>query len=178
MKGGSLDLKSAAVLALGRWEGAAISGTGARASAGLGYRHTWGPWWALGTLAGTRAAYRGVGLDITESALGLGASVGYRWMEWALVPQVGLSVEFTGLRQSFRRDREEAIQELGLPPLSSRHALGVAAGPVVGVEVPLPGAAFALLQGQLLVRYLPPSSEGVAPLRLAPLAGAGVGFRF
>lgn len=179
VKGGALELKSAALLALGRWEGAPIAGTGARASAGLGYRHTWGAWWALGTLSGTRAAYRGVGLGITEGALGLGASAGYRWMEWALVPQVGLSVELTGLKQSFRRDREDAIQEeLGLPALAPRHALGVAAGPVVGVEVPLPGPAFALLQGQLLVRYLPPSSEGVAPLRLAPLASAGAGFRF
>jgi hypothetical protein len=92
---------------------------------------------------------------------------------------VGVSVELTGLRQSFQRDREEDIQDtLGVLPLASRSALGVAAGPVVGLEVPLPGPTFALLQGQLLVRYLPPSSEGVAPLRLAPLVSAGAGFRF
>jgi hypothetical protein len=179
VKGGEVDLKSSAVLALGRWEGAPIPGTGPRVSAALGYRHTRGAWWALGTVSGTRAAYRGVGLDITEGALGLGASAGYRWMEWALVPHLGLSVELTGLRQSFQRDREEDIQDtLGLPALAPRRALGVAAGPVVGLEVPLPGPAFALIQGQLLVRYLPPAGEHVAPLRLAPLATAGAGFRF
>ncbi|MBZ4416834.1 hypothetical protein [Myxococcus sp. RHSTA-1-4] len=179
VKGGALELKSAAVLVLGRWEGAAIPGTGTRVSAALGYRHTRGAWWALGTVSGTRASYRGVGLDISEGALGLGAAAGYRWLEWALVPQVGLSVEVTGLRQSFRRDREEDIQDtMDRPALAPRHALGVAAGPVVGVEVPLPGPAFALVQGQLLVRYLPPPSESVPPLRLTPLASAGAGFRF
>ncbi|MCP3141830.1 caspase family protein [Pyxidicoccus xibeiensis] len=179
VKGGALDLKNAAVLALGRWEGAAIPGTGTRLSAALGYRHTRGAWWALGTVSGTRASYRGQGLDIREGALGLGLSAGYRWMEWALVPQVGLSLELTGLRQSFRRDREDDIQgTLGLPALASRNTLGVAAGPVVGVEVPLPGPTFALVQGQLLVRYLPPANERVPPLRLAPSAMLGAGYRF
>ncbi|MFP2909225.1 hypothetical protein ACLESD_30130, partial [Pyxidicoccus sp. 3LFB2] len=125
-------------------------------------------------------AYRGVGArHHRERRLGLGASAGYRWLEWALVPHVGLSVELTGLRQSFLRDREEDIQDtMDARALAPRSALGVAVGPVVGLEVPLPGPTFALIQGQLLVRYLPPSSEGVAPLRLAPLASAGVGFRF
>jgi CRISPR-associated Cas5-like protein len=118
-----------------------------------------------------------VGLGITEGTLGLGASGGYRWLRWALVPHVGLAVELTGLRQSFRRDREEELQDtFGVPPLAPREVLGVAAGPVAGVEVPLPGQAFALVQGQLLLRYLP--SEKQPPVRAAALVSAGAGWRF
>jgi hypothetical protein len=177
VKGGFVELRSSALLGVARLESARVPGSGARLSGGLGYRHTWGPWWGLGTVTVSRAAYRGVALDITEHALGLGAAGGYRWLDGALVPHVGLSVELTGLRQDFRRDREEEIQDtFGLPPLAPRRALGVALGPTAGVEVPLPGQAFLLLQGQLLLRYLPSGQQ--LPVDAAAFASLGAGWRF
>ncbi len=179
LKGGYLELRNSALLALARLETTPVPGSGARFSAGLGYRHTWGAWWALGTLTGTGASYRGVALDISESALGVGASGGYRWLQWALVPHVGLSVELTGLRQTLRRDREEEIQEtFGVPPLPPRHSLGVAVGPVAGVEVPLPAQAFALVQGQVLLRYLPSANPEQSSVRPGAFVSAGAGWRF
>jgi hypothetical protein len=177
VKGGYVELRSSALLAVARLETAPVQGSGARLSAGLGYRHTWGAWWALGTLTAAGKGYRGVGLGITERTLGLGASGGYRWLEWALVPHVGLALELTGLRQSFLRDREAEIQDtFGVSTLEPRQALGVGAGPVAGLEVPLPGQGFALVQGQLLLRYLP--SEAQASVRGAALVSAGAGWRF
>jgi hypothetical protein len=177
MKGGYVELRAGALLALARLETAPVPGSGPRVAAGLGYRHTWGAWWALGTLTASGAGYRGVALDITERSLGLGVAGGYRWLEWALVPHVGLAVELTGLRQSFHRDREEEIQRtFGVPPLAPREALAVAAGPVAGVEIPLPGHAFALVQAQLLLRHLP--AEQQPALRGAALLSAGAGWRF
>ena len=102
---------------------------------------------------------------------------GYRWLEWALVPHVGLGVELTALEQRLRRDREEEIQDtFGVPPLPPHRTLGVAVGPVAGVEVPLPGQAFALLHAQVLVRYLP--SKDQPSLRPAALVSMGAGWRF
>jgi hypothetical protein len=179
VKGGDLELRSASVLAGVRAERAAVSGTGVRVAPALAYRHTFGAWWVLGSVSGSGADYRGQALTVSERALGLGASVGYRWMEWTVVPQLGLSVELSGVEQSFWRDQEEAIREvLGQPGLPARRALGLGVGPVAGLEVPLAGQAFALVQGQLLVRHLPSESPGVPPLRLAPSASAALGWRF
>ncbi|WP_108076115.1 caspase family protein [Vitiosangium sp. GDMCC 1.1324] len=177
LKGGYVALRNSALLGLARLESAPVRGSGLRLAGGLGYRHTWGSWWALGTLTATGASYRGVALDITERALGLGVSAGYRWMEWALVPHLGLSVELTGMRQSLHRDAEDEIQDnFGAAPLAPRQALGVAVGPVVGVEIPLWGHSFALVQGQLLLRYLP--SEQQPSVRPGGLVSAGAGWRF
>ena len=35
-----------------------MPGSGHRLAGGVGYRHTWGSWWALGTLSATGASYR------------------------------------------------------------------------------------------------------------------------
>jgi hypothetical protein len=176
-KGSFVELRGSALLALARLESAPVSGTGTRLSAGLGYRHSWGPWWALGTVGFSRAGYPGVGLEVSERTLGAGMAGGYRWLDWALVPHVGLGLELTGLEQRLRRDREEEIQEtFGVPPLPPRRVLGVALGPIVGLEVPLPGHAFALLQAQVLLRHLP--SEEQSSLRPGALVSAGAGWRF
>jgi hypothetical protein len=46
----------------------------------------------------------------------------------------------------------------------------------VGLEVPLPGQAFALVQGQVLLRYLPSGQE--LPVDAAAFASVGAGWRF
>ena len=149
--------------------------TGGRLGAALGYRHTWGEWWALGTLSGGTKGYRGIGLGVQERALGLGVSAGYRWLRWSLVPQVGVGVELLGLEQRLTRDREDEVSDTYGGPLPPRRTLGVGLGPVVGLEVPLPAQAFLLAQAQLLVRQLPRARDPrcvPAPPRRWARAGA------
>lgn len=177
LKGGHVELRGSALLGFARMESAPVRGTGTRLSAGLGYRHSWGSWWALGTVSFSQAGYPAVELEVRERALGAGVTAGYRWLEWALVPYVGLGVELTGLEQRLRREREEEIEDtFGVEPLPPRRALGLGLGPIAGVEVPLPGQAFALLQAQLFLRYLP-SAEQPALLPAA-FVSAGAGWRF
>lgn len=176
-KGSFVELRSSALLALGRFESAPVRGTGTRLAAGLGYRHSWGPWWALGTVSFSRADYLGVGLEVRERSLGAGVVGGYRWLHWALVPHVGLGLELTAMEQRLRRDREEEIQDtFGVPPLPPHRTLGVAVGPAAGVEVPLPGHAFALVHAQVLLRQMPSGDQ--PSLRPAALVSAGAGWRF
>ncbi|MBF5041649.1 hypothetical protein FGE12_04560 [Aggregicoccus sp. 17bor-14] len=172
MKGGYLELRNSALLVLGQVGTGPVQDTGARLGAALGYRHTWGPWWGMGTFSAGGKGYRGVGLGVQERALGLGASAGYRWLRWTLVPQLGVGVELLALQQRFTRDREEAAAA----PLPSRRALGLGVGPVAGLEVPLPAQAFLLAQAQLLVRQLP--AESGPSLRPAASAQLGAGWRF
>lgn len=176
LKGGYMELRNSALLGFTRLESGPVRDTGARLSGSLGYRHSWGAWWALGTVSFSQKRYPGVELQVRERALGAGIAGGYRWLEWALVPYVGLGLELTGVEQRLRRDREDELQDTFGDPLPPRRALGAAVGPVAGVEVPLPGQAFALLQGQLLLRYLP--SDDQPTLRPAALLAAGAGWRF
>jgi hypothetical protein len=178
LKGGHVELRGSALLGLVRMESAAVLGTGTRLSGGLGYRHSWGSWWAMGTLGFfSQARYSGLEIEVRERALGAGVAAGYRWLDWALVPYVGLGVELTGLEQRLRREREEEIGDtFDVEPLPPQRALGVGVGPVVGVEVPLPARAFALVQGQVLLRYLPSTEQPV--LLPAAFVSAGAGWRF
>ena len=176
MKGGYVELKNSAVLLLGQLASAPIRDTGGRLAGALGYRHTWGEWWALGTFSAGAKDYRAIALGIEERTLGLGVSAGYRWLRWSLVPQVGLGVELLGLEQRLTRDREQELEDTFGARLPPRRALGVGLGPVVGLEVPLPAQAFLLAQGQLLVRRLP--AEAGPALRPAVSASIGAGWRF
>ncbi|HLL56073.1 MAG TPA: hypothetical protein VK447_21100 [Myxococcaceae bacterium] len=180
LKGGYIELRNAAVLGLARVESEPIPGTGPRVAGTLGYRQTFEHWWALGTLSYGAARYPGVELDIREHALTGGLSAGYRWLSWALVPHLGLSVEVTGVEQRLRRAQEEQIQEtFGVGPLPPRRTLGVAGGAVAGLEVPLPAQGFLLVQGQVLLRFLP-SADGklLSSLHPSGLVSAGAGWRF
>ncbi|HEX5750728.1 MAG TPA: hypothetical protein VFZ09_31165 [Archangium sp.] len=177
LKGGHVELRGSALLGLVRMESAPVVGTGTRLTGGLGYRHSWGSWWALGTLGFSQTAYPAVGLEVRERALGAGVAAGYRWLEWALVPYVGLGVELTVLEQQLRREREKEIGDtFDVEPLRPRRTLGVGVGPLVGVEVPLPARAFALVQGQVLLRYLPSTEQPV--LLPAAFVSVGAGWRF
>lgn len=178
LRGGYLAVRTGAALALGRVESAPLAGTGPRAGLALGYRKVWGPWWALATVSGGVASYRGVGLGIDERRLGGGLAAGYRWLEWPVVPHLGIAVELTGVEQRLRRDREGELQAtFGLPPLPTRRALGVGGGLVVGLEVPLRGSAFAVVQGQLGAAALPALDAGGTVVRPAAAASGGLGWR-
>lgn len=176
MKGGYLSLRNSAVMVLGRVESTPLRDTGARYTGALGYRRAWGPWWALATLGGGTASYPGIELRIDERRLGAGLSAGYRWLEWPLVPHLGLSLELTHFEQRIRRSREDEIQDtFDLGPLPARRAVGFGGGVVGGVEIPLRGAVFGLVQGQLLLTALPSTDAERSPL--AWNAWGGLGWR-
>ena len=138
----------------------------------------WGPWWTLATLGGGTASYPGVELTVSERRLSAGLSGGYRWLRWPIVPHVGASLELTGVEQALRRSREEELQRtFGVGPLPPRRALGLGAGAVAGVEIPLRGDAFALAQGQLLVSSIPSAAAEGSSVRPAATAWAGLGWR-
>ena len=165
MKGGYVATRPSAALLLGKVESAPIDGTGGRWSGVLGYRRVFGPWWALATVGGGVASYPGVELRIDERRLTAGLSAGYRWLSWPVVPQLGLSLELTGLEQRVERGREDEIRDtFGVGRLPVRRALGLSGGVVGGFEIPLRGDAFALLQGQAALSSLPSAErDGLRP---------------
>lgn len=175
MKGGYLSVRNGAVLLLGGLATAPLDGTGRRAGAAVGYRRTLGPWWGMLTVGGGASRYPGVDLRVDERRLGAGLAGGYRFLEWPVVPHLGVAVEVTGVEQRIRRDREREIQDaFGTGPLPPRRALGVAGGLVAGLEVPLPAAAFLWLEGRALAGALP-AERGASPATAA--AWAGIGWR-
>jgi uncharacterized caspase-like protein len=178
MKGGYLSLRNSALLVLGSVESTPIRDTGARFAGALGYRRTWGAWWSLATLGGGTASYPGVELRIDERRLGAGLSAGYRWLEWPIVPHLGVSLELTGVEQRIRRSREDEIQDtFGVGPLPPRRALGFGGGVVGGVEIPVRGDVFALVQGQLLASTLPSTDARGSAFRPTATAWCGLGWR-
>ncbi|MGC4001572.1 MAG: caspase family protein [Anaeromyxobacter sp.] len=176
MKGGYVSVRNGALLLLGGMGTAPVEDTGPRWAAGLGYRHTWGPWWALGALSAGSSRYPGDALQIDERRLGVGLSAGYRWLEWPVVPQLGLGLELTGVEQQATRDAEGEIGGGGGAPLPERRALAVGGGLVAGLEVPIRRRAFALLQGQLMATAAPIEGQGTVT-RATASAWAGFGWR-
>jgi hypothetical protein len=176
VKGGALSVQRGAVVLLGRLETTPLGATGDRVTGAVGYRHTLGPWWGLAALGAGTARYPGVDLRVEERRLGLALSAGHRWLEWPVVPHLGLALELTGVEQQIRRSREEEIQgTFGTGPLPIRRALGLAGGVTAGLEIPLPPPGFLWAEGRLLVSTLP--TEGAAASRTTRSVWAGLGWR-
>ena len=176
VKGGYLSVRNSAVVLLGRVESTPLERTGSRFTGAVGYRRTAGPWWALATVGAGTDQYPGVELRVDERRLAAGLSGGYRWLEWPVVPHLGLALELAGVEQRIRRSREDEIQDtFGTGPLPVRRALGLAAGVTGGVEIPLPLAVFVWVQGQLVVTAVPTEAKD-AP-RTAGSGWAGIGWR-
>jgi hypothetical protein len=179
MKGGYTSLRTSAVVALGRAENPILRDTDARWTGALGYRKSWGTWWGLATLGLGGAGYRGIELDITERRISAGVSGGYRWLEWAIVPHLGLSFELTGIEQRVTRDREQEIREtFGVGAVPPRRALALGVGVVAGVEIPIEDALFALVQGQALLTAVPLAEDASSSMQPVALVSAGLGWRF
>lgn len=175
VKGGYLSVRNGAVVLLGRLETSPLEATGDRVTGAVGYRHTIGAWWGLAVLGAGTARYPGVDLRVEERRLGAALSAGYRWLEWPVVPHLGLALELTGVEQRIRRSREQEIQEtFGTGPLPVRRALGLAGGVTAGLEIPLAASAFLWAEGRLLLTALPTEA---AASRTTRSAWAGLGWR-
>lgn len=176
LKGGLLEVHPWALALSGSLATPPIADTGPRWSGGLGVRRTFGAWWAQANVGAGFSSYRGVDLSIAEQQLTLGLTAGHRWVSFPIVPMVGLSLELFGLRQTPTRDAESRLRDLlDAAPLETRMALGIAAGPYVGAEIPLPGRFFAQVAATGLVRHLPSSTQPA--WRLGASASLALGMR-
>ncbi|MHB8874523.1 MAG: caspase family protein [Myxococcaceae bacterium] len=177
LKGGSLELHPWGAMAVGAVASAPIEGTAARWAAGLGVRRTSGSSWISAQLNFGATGYHAVGLTTGENLFAAELGAGYR-LQWnPLVPYAGVAVGAGLHRQWYTRDSEEDIRRItGAGALPSRSTLALSFGPVVGIEVPLPARAFALVEAQLQVRRLPADSQ--PEWTLGGLGRTAVGVRF
>lgn len=160
LKGGTLELHPWGAMAVGGLSSAPIEGTNPRWGAGVGVRRTTGPVWMQGQVSFGAAEYRGVQLTTSETLFAASVSGGYR-LQWnPVVPYVGLAVGGGVLRQTYVRDGEDDIRRItGAGALPSRSTSAFDFGPVLGIEVPLPFRAFALLEAQGQLRRLPATTQ-------------------
>lgn len=157
LKGGIVEERPHALMVVGRVHSPSLRGTGPGWEVGLAYRYAWDAWWVrAGASAGARRFTAEAG-EVSERDGSLGACAGYRLLSASpLVLQIGLSVEAIAARQSLRRFEEERIERVfGQGPPPARTALGARAGPVLEVDVPLWGRAFAEVSLRPSITYLP-----------------------
>jgi hypothetical protein len=176
-RGGFVELRPWALALAGAAESSPLDGGDARFTGALALRRAFGEAWAQATLRAGVTTLRGVGTTTGEQDLALGAAGGLRWLELPVIPYAGLAVELRLLRQSPARNHQALLGRVfGAEPLPVRYVLGLAAGPVAGLEVPLPARLFALAQLRLLGRWL--RVEGGAALSLGADVWVGAGLRF
>jgi hypothetical protein len=174
-KGADLDPHPSAIYLLGGFGSAPQPGTAARWHGGVAYRRTLGDVWVLGSLSVGSANYRAVSLQTYELEGSLGVAGGYRWLSLPFIPFAGLALDLNGYRQSYVRDGEASIQRVfGQGPLPGNSAFGLDAGPLGGVEIPLPKEASLLLTVKLPVRYLPAAASPSLSIGVEAFAAIGV----
>jgi len=88
------------------------------------------------------------------------------------MPYAGLGARVIAMRQSFT----EIEPVPGESALQDRWGLGVAAGPVAGIELPAFQPTFAYVQAELQGRYLPVQGQGAFSAGIEGVAGFGVQF--
>jgi hypothetical protein len=174
-KGGDLDPHPSALYAFGGFGSAPQPGTSGRWNAGVAYRRTLGDLWFLGSLSVGAANYRANSLQTYELTGSLGIAGGYRWLSLPFIPFAGLALDLNGYRQNYVRDGEASIERIfAQGPLPGNSVLGFDAGPLGGLEIPLPKEASLLLIVKLPVRYLPAVSSPSLSLGVEAFAAIGV----
>lgn len=176
-KGGYLEVRPWALLVVGALQDEQLDGTGAEWRAGLGVRRGLGAWWVGGALVTSHRRFRGQQLTVAETSGALRAEGGYRFLEWPVVPLVGLTVEGRVLHQQATRDDEQLLQQLyGTGPLPAATTFGFSVGPLVGAEVALGQRFFAQGRVAPLLRWLP--ADGQPAIGFGIEGALAVGVRF
>ncbi|MDP1821640.1 MAG: caspase family protein [Archangium sp.] len=176
LKGGYLDVRPWALLAQGALGNEPLLATGLDWRAGVGLRRGFDAWWAGVSLLGSHRQYRGEQLSVAESSGTLRLDAGYRWLEWPVVPLVGVVADARLLSQVVRRDAEETLRLIyggSVPPVTT---VGFAAGPTVGAEVSLGERVFVQARVLGLLRWLPALNQPAFTFGVEGALGAGVRF--
>lgn len=177
MKGGYLDVRPWALLAFGHLGTEPLVASGPDWRAGLGLRRGVDAWWAGVALLGSHRQFRGEQLTVAETSGTLRFEGGYRWLEWPVVPLVGLVADARLLTQAITRDAEATVQRVyGVGPIPPVTTLGLAAGPLLGAEVSFGERFFAQARVVGLLRWLPALDQ--PPVSFGVEGGFGVGVRF
>lgn len=177
MKGGYLEVRPWAAALVGAVQTPQLDGSGAEWRAGLGLRRGFDAWWAGVSALGSYRQFRGQQLTVAESSGALRVDGGYRFLQWAVVPLVGLVAEGRVVHQVATRDDEALLQQLyGTGPLPPVTAFGVSVGPLAGAEIALGERFFAQARAVALLRYLP--ADGQPPLTFGVEGTLLLGVRF
>jgi Caspase domain len=170
-KGGLTELHPWSIAAWADLENEQLQGHGPRVHGGVSLRGAVGAWWARAGLGMTGGLASNARLTTSEVAGTARLSAGWRLLDWAIIPYVGVLLDVRVLRQAYVRTDEAAIERVfGLKPLEPRWSTGLGVGAVGGVEVPLGSRLVLGAEVFGLARYLP--AEGQAPV--TPGVGASL----
>lgn len=160
MKGGFVEVRPWAVSLVGAIQSPQLDATGPEWRAGVGLRRGFDAWWAGATLVGSYRSFRGQQLTVSESSGGLRLDGGYRFLQFPVVPLVGLAAEARVVHQQATRDAEQLLRALyGTGPLPAVTAFGLSVGPLVGAELALGERGFVQARALALLRWLPADNQ-------------------
>jgi hypothetical protein len=176
-KGSSFEPRPLALLLEGSVESQQLDGSGARWRGGVGLRGTFGAWWLRGAVSVTGAKTAGARLETDELQGGLRVSGGWRFLQWPVIPFVGLLVEGRVLHQQYERPDEARLAEIfGVGKLAPRTSFGLSGGAAVGLEVPLGDRFFVAGELDALLRWLPAEGQPAVTPGLEGKLSVGVRF--
>lgn len=175
-KGGTAELHPWAVLAWGGLESEQLGGLGPRAQGGIALRGVVGSLWARVGLGATGGRFVSRRVTTNEVTGLLRVAAGWRFLDWPVVPSIGLLLDARVVHQSYvRADADTITRVFGPSDVPSRTTFGFGAGPVVGLEAPV--GTRLVLAGEVfgLIRVLPSEAQ---PLVTGGVGGSvSIGFR-
>lgn len=175
LKGGYLDVRPWAAMVHGTLGMEPLFQTGLDWRAGVGLRRGFDAWWAGVALLGSHRRSTGAQLTLDESSGTLRLDGGYRWLEWPVVPLLGVVLDARLLHQLVTRDAEATIAPIygAVPPVTT---LGLAVGPTAGAEVSLGESFFLQARVTGLLRWLPQVEQPSISFGVEGALSAGVRF--
>lgn len=167
-KDGVSELHPFALLGWVGLESEQLTGLGPRVQGGLALRGVLGAFWARIGLGVTGGQLVGPRLTTSELTGLVRGAAGWRFLEWPVVPFVGLLVDVRVVHQTYQRADAETIERVfGAAAVPSRTSVGFGAGPVAGLELPLGSRLVLVGEVFALVRALRAEAQ--------PLVTGGLG---
>jgi hypothetical protein len=120
-------------------------------------------------------------VHIHEQSLQAQLEGGWRYLNWPVIPYVGIGASAVWTRQQVSRVNEQQVEQIfGVGPLPDRLSFGVGPLAVAGIEVPLPRSFVLMIQGQGALLHAPRDSSASGPADWAFVAGGAalVGWQF
>lgn len=176
-KGAGFEQRPLGVFLEGAVESEQLTGSGPRWRGGVGLRGTVGALWLSGALRLTGAQVANARLTTGELQGSLRLSGGWRFLQWPVIPFVGVLLDGRVLSQRYERVEEARIEQVfGVGPIPGRQTFGVSAGAALGLEVPLGERLFASAEVDGLVRWLRADAQPSVSAGLEGRLALGVRF--